>query len=264
MAWWPPARSTRPRWPCPTGAVGLLWQLAAEQSGNPYIGVSPRPAFRPSGFGVVGYAMMSCPNLLAAFRRAIHYLQILSEVVEADLAEDEQGYRLSFLAGGITDPRQRQRVEYACISLLDFCRWASDRPFNPMAVDLPYPAPTDALPYQQGFGCLPRFDQPACLLRFIRQDLLAPLVTSNSELAVLHERYAEAYLHRLQMAQATRDVHRYVHHPPSGRRRPGLVSDVCRSPESFMLGSGDPRDEEAYRGFQARDGADCTDQRPTA
>jgi hypothetical protein len=32
----------------------------------------------------------------------------------------------------------------------------------------------------------------------------------------------------------------------------GLVTDLCRSPERFKLGTGGRRDDEAFRGFQAR------------
>ena len=52
-----------------TEKISRLWELAAEQSGNPTIGLAQRLVARPASFDVVGYTMMSCANLLAAFER---------------------------------------------------------------------------------------------------------------------------------------------------------------------------------------------------
>src|SRR5262245_15321886 len=48
-----------------TVKLNRLWELAVERSGNPHIALTaPRMAL--ASFEVLGYAMMSCPNLLAA------------------------------------------------------------------------------------------------------------------------------------------------------------------------------------------------------
>src|SRR5262249_5784196 len=43
-----------------TDKISLLWQLAAERSGNPAIGLAQHDVPRPANFDVVGYTMMSC------------------------------------------------------------------------------------------------------------------------------------------------------------------------------------------------------------
>src|SRR5262249_32562876 len=62
-----------------TENISRLWELAAERSGNPAIGVAQPHVVRAASFDVVGYAMMSCADLRSAFERLIRYLLILSD-----------------------------------------------------------------------------------------------------------------------------------------------------------------------------------------
>jgi hypothetical protein len=60
-------RDTERRWP--TESVKLLWTLAAQRSGNLAVALANPHAVDPGHYGVVGYAMMSSPNLLAGLQR---------------------------------------------------------------------------------------------------------------------------------------------------------------------------------------------------
>ena len=53
----------------PTEKVSLLWELAVIHSGNQMIGIAKPRKAKPANFDVVGYAMMSCPNLLASLEK---------------------------------------------------------------------------------------------------------------------------------------------------------------------------------------------------
>src|SRR5215469_6589101 len=55
----------------PSERISRLWELAAERSGNPAIGLAQHRIARPASFDVVGYTMMSCADLRAAFERLI-------------------------------------------------------------------------------------------------------------------------------------------------------------------------------------------------
>ena len=68
-----PAALDAPGVRLPTEKISRLWELAAERSGNPAIGLAQHQVARPASFDVVGYAMMSCANLQAAFERLIRY-----------------------------------------------------------------------------------------------------------------------------------------------------------------------------------------------
>jgi hypothetical protein len=57
-----PAALDAPGARLPTEKISRLWELAAERSGNPAIGLAQYQVARPASFDVVGYAMMSCTS----------------------------------------------------------------------------------------------------------------------------------------------------------------------------------------------------------
>ena len=76
-----PAALDAPGARLPTEQISRLWELAVKQSGNPAIGLAQHQVARPASFDVVGYAMMSCADLRAAFERLIRYMLILSDAL---------------------------------------------------------------------------------------------------------------------------------------------------------------------------------------
>src|SRR5215813_4063575 len=200
-----------------TEKISRLWEFAVEQSGNPAIGLAQHRMARPASFDVVGYTMMSCANLLAAFERLIRYLLILSDA--------RGGYRVSFELFGGNRPVPRQRVEFILVSVIGFCQWISGREVRPLSVELPYPIPPDPAPYRDAFGCRASFDAASTSLLFAAADLTPPLTTSNPVLAELHDRFAGEYLRRFDHSQTSyraREV--IIHRLPDGEPRRDQVA----------------------------------------
>src|SRR5262245_28424472 len=183
--------------------ISRLWELAAEQSGNPAIGLAQHNIVRPASFDVVGYAMMSCADLRAAFERLIRYLLILSDALTMTLTKEHGRYRIAFEMFGGSRPVPRQRVEYIVVTLVGFCRWISARDVQPVAIELPYPAPADVARYRAAFNCAVTFGAPITSLLFAEADLTTALPTSNPRLAELHERFAGDYLRHFDHAQTS-------------------------------------------------------------
>jgi hypothetical protein len=61
-----PAALEAPAARLPSEKISRLWELAAERSGNPAIGLAQHYVVRPASFDAVGYAMMSCADLRGA------------------------------------------------------------------------------------------------------------------------------------------------------------------------------------------------------
>ena len=131
-----------------TDKISLLWQLAAERSGNPAIGLAQHQVAKPANFDVVGYTMMSCADLLGAFERLERYLRILSDAMTMSLSEEGGRFRMTFELIGGERAVPRQRVEFIMVTLIGFLAWISGRDVRPVAVELPYPAPKDLAPYR--------------------------------------------------------------------------------------------------------------------
>jgi AraC-like DNA-binding protein len=218
-----------------TEKVSRLWELAVEQSRNPAIGLAQHDVPRPANFDVVGYAMMSCADLRAAFERLIRYLLILSDAFNMTLDEEDGGYRMTFVLFGGDAPVPRQRVEFIVATLLGFCRWISGREVNALAVELPFPAPSDMAPYRAALRCPVTFDASRNSLLFARADMTAPLPTSNPQLAALHERFAGDYLRHFDHAQTSyraREV--IIRRLPDGEPRRDQVADELRMSERTL------------------------------
>ena len=71
---------------------------------------------RPASFDVVGYTMMSCADLHAAFERLIRYMLILSDALTMTMSEERGGYRMAFVLFGGDRPIPRQRIEFIFVN----------------------------------------------------------------------------------------------------------------------------------------------------
>jgi AraC-like DNA-binding protein len=219
-----------------TEKISRLWELAVERSGNPAIGLAQHQVVRPASFDVVGYTMMSCANLRAAFERLTRYLLILSDALTMTLSDERDGFRVTFELFGGDRPVPRQRIEFIFATLIGFCRWVSGREVYPLAIELPYSSPVDVAPYSEAFRCRLSFDAPGNSLLFAAPDMAAPLPTSNPVLAELHERFAGEYLKHFDHAQVSyraREV--IIRRLPDGEpRRDQVASELCMSERTLQ------------------------------
>lgn len=219
-----------------TEKISRAWELAAERSGNPAIGLAQHHVARPASFDVVGYTMMSCADLQGAFERLIRYLLILSDALTMTMSQEPAGWRLTFVLFGGDRPVPRQRVEFILVTVIGFCRWISGRAVYPLAAELPYPAPVDPAPYRAAFRCPVSFDAPRASLLFARADLTVPLPTSNPLLAELHDRFAGEYLKHFDHAQTSYRVREVIVRrlPDGGPRRDEVASELHMSERTLQ------------------------------
>jgi AraC-like DNA-binding protein len=218
-----------------TDRISLLWELAAEQSGNPAIGVAQHRVAKPASFDVVGYTMMSCADLLGAFERLERYLRILSDALTMSRSLEDGRFRMTFELIGGERPVPRQRAEFIMVSLVAFLRWISGREVRPLAIELPYPTPADLGPYREAFGCPVTFDANRNSLLFARAELAKPLPTSNPVLAELHERFAGDYLQRFDHDQTSyRAREAIIRRLPDGEPRRDRVASELRMSERTL------------------------------
>ena len=121
------------RWP--TEQASRLWTLATERSGNPDIGLSNPHLPRPDQYGIVGYAMMSSPDLLAGLRRLIRYICLVSDAVTITLEPGAGGrwMRLELYGGECPNSPPALRLRH---------------------IDVAYAVPMDARPATKPAGCV--------------------------------------------------------------------------------------------------------------
>ena len=189
------------RWP--SEQVNRLWALAAKRSGNPAVALANPHLARPDHYGVVGYAMMSSPDLLIGLERLIRYLCIVSDaaVIRLDRARAGRWVRLDFYGGECPVPRQR--YEYALLTLLTFCRWMLGSTLKPVTAAFSFPAPALMAPYDDAFSCPFEFEADFNAFLISDADLATKLLTAAPQLAELHERIAGFALLKLSLPETT-------------------------------------------------------------
>jgi len=231
-----PATLDAPGARLPTEKISHLWELAAERSGNPAIGLAQHQIVRPASFDAVGYAMMSCADLRGAFDRLIRYLLILSDGLSMTMNEERAGYRVTFVLFGGDRPVPRQRIEFIFVTLIGFCRWISGRDVHALEIELTYPAPADPAPYGVAFRCPLSFDAARNSLLLSRADMVARLPMSNPQLSELHERFAGEYLRHFDHGRTSyraREV--IIRRLPDGEpRRDQVANELCVSERTLQ------------------------------
>jgi len=186
-----------PDWRITTERCNLLWRLAVARSGNPVVGLAAARVPRPASFDVVGYAMMSAPDLRGVLERVVRYAGIIGGVATISVADDRDGCRFSLGLSGDGQEVPWQRSAFGLMTWLSFFRWIMIQTLRPLAVELTIPANDDLLPYQEAFGGALRFGAPANALLFSHADVELPLPTAHAELASVLGRIAGEHLARL-------------------------------------------------------------------
>ncbi|MBV8273258.1 MAG: AraC family transcriptional regulator [Cupriavidus sp.] len=171
-----------------TDQVTRLWELAVAWSGNPTLGLDRRLAAAYVNFDVVGYAMLSSPDLRTGLDKFSQYLALISDTATFEL--QPQGgdcwLVLGHIGNSLRVPRQRQ--EYGLLSLLVTCEWITRRQVKPLRAESVFPQPTDAARHQLAFDCPIHFDCAYTRLLLARNDLTAPVPSHNPSLLAMHER----------------------------------------------------------------------------
>ncbi|MBD9600321.1 AraC family transcriptional regulator [Pseudomonas sp. PDM10] len=181
---------------CERRAIYRLWDLAAQASGDPDIGLKAYGSFHPGSFQIVGYTMMSSLNLKNALERLVRFSPLIGTGFSLFFTSEQQNYRLSGLdhqqKGSI---KPRQYTDAALASLLGFCRkLAGGNAPQPLSVGFSYPEPEDTTEHRRLFGCDLHFNAPYDSILFDSEELMRPLSMANEALAVLHDSFAEAQL----------------------------------------------------------------------
>lgn len=190
--------------------VSELWDLAVAWSGNPALGMDPELPARHVDFDIVGYAMLSSPNLRSGLENLARYLALISDAATFEVLPD--GGNCWLVLGHVGNTRRvpRQRQEYGLLTLLILCRWLTRRPVRALRAEFIFPDPPDVQPYRAAFGCPLCFDRPATRMLLTASDLEAPLPSRNASMFVLHERVIDERLSSLGHARVSYRVSREI------------------------------------------------------
>jgi AraC-like DNA-binding protein len=178
--------------------VSRLWELAVARSGNATLGLDGALAARYVDFDVVGYAMLSSPDLRSGLESLARYMAVVSDAASFELQPHGERHWLVLGGSGFTQPVPRQRYAYGMLAILTLCQWLTRRDVRPLAVEFKFTEPPEAQRYRGEFGCAVRFGCPENRMLLARADLQAPLPSRNVAMRELHEHVLRDVLAKLQ------------------------------------------------------------------
>jgi len=209
----------------PSDKVSALWTLAVQRSGNPAIGLSAASKAGPGGFDLVGYAMMSVPDLRGVLERICRYVRIVSDVADMEVVETDGGVGVTLDLRVIALSVPWQRYAYDFMVLLTFCRWVLARDLRPAWFEMAAPAETDLFFHERMFGCPIRPLSTRYALFFSPADAALSLPTANSVLSQFHDSLVEEKMKRLGLSQiGVRVRDEIVRHLAEGEPRRPMIA----------------------------------------
>ena len=157
------------------GQYCLLFEEAAQQTGNDNFGLQFGAGFGPKRLGAIGYAAISSPTLAAGLRNMERYFPAHQSQTTFALRQDSD---ILWLVYQIYDPRITRRRQDAELSMGMFCnifRHCLGDAWTPLEVRFEHAMPEQPREHQDSYGAPVSFGQPINALAFRRADLDTPM-----------------------------------------------------------------------------------------
>ena len=207
---------------------------AAERLQDPLLGLHLGQAIQPSHLGALGYVLLACENLGAAWLRIQRYHRLVHDINPVQHRFEGGNLELQW---GIAHGKPGALFDESGITgIVQFGRDLCGQKLPLAGVDFVNPPPTDLQPYRDYFDCPLRFNQPMTRLAFPLGSLMAPLRQPDPTLLKLMEEQVDVALAQLpnagDLAEMTRRV--VAHLAPRGSPELEQVAHELRlSPRVF-------------------------------
>ena len=164
-----------------------LWNLAAEETGDPCIGLQMHAFFNPATFHALGIALLSSSSLQDALQRLARYGKVLGSAGEKSFTETPDNYcfRLTALRhpNGVPVPSFPSLDGFFAV-LVSICRELYSDTFNPLRVELIRPKPSGPDKFQDYFRAPVIFSADDNCIYFKKSEIEAPLASGDRELVL--------------------------------------------------------------------------------
>jgi AraC-like DNA-binding protein len=172
----------------------MLWETAAEQTGDPNFGLHTAESIEPGVFDVLDYAIRTAPCLGVALERLVRYSRLEHEAAVFQLVSSGNVTRVEHSFGPAVVLPCRQEAEFTLAAIVMIGREIVAGGIQPIAVEFIHEAPLDTSEHIRIFGVLPRFAAYVNAVEFDAAALSQPLLTADPALSRIIERHAEASL----------------------------------------------------------------------
>ncbi len=181
--------------------LGILWESAAEISGDPAFGLRAGTLVGPSTFRALSVSMWMSANLLEAFERVVHYSGMFATTGNAELTDLKDRFRFSIhLERGedgniVTSLHSTDALMAAYIT---FCRMLYKADFKPLAVDLIRSHTEFPGQYHEFFACPVNFGCRSLSIYFDKKSATDTLASADAKMASHADQEIVNYLSRME------------------------------------------------------------------
>jgi len=169
------------------------WQIAAELTNNPAIGIHLAESLPRGALDLVEYAFRSSASLLTGLERLARYGRVLSDRVVARMEVHGEGLLLMVRDTGNT-ALHPARAEFALAIALKFARDAAGADVVPRQVSFAHPAPAHESEHRRFFRTRVRFGAGANSLILSAADATRPMEAADAALSAIIRRRLEKIL----------------------------------------------------------------------
>lgn len=181
-----PGQMDNPQAQLSAGTLTLLWQLAAQASGDPALGLRVSRFVSPATFHALGYTLIASASLREVFERIVRYSSTAEGSLQLTLERVGNRYEFRFnIPISCSIPASELLDAFAAIYMRT-CRNRLGRHYAPLAVHLQRNEPVDPQPWLDLFRVPIVFSAPENLLAFACADFDchlddAPVVSSDHD-----------------------------------------------------------------------------------
>lgn len=181
------------------------------RSPRPDIGLLIGSRYQINTYGVLGYAMMSCPTWGDALRLARHYHTVASSLCNIEMEVDEEKQTLTYVATPFYPEMvdiEPFTVEKLFASLIAVTKPLLAEPGYPTKVSFAYPEPDYGKSYRDLFKCPIEFNATSNRFELDLKVQQQPILLANSISAEIGRKMCAEFMSRqeLENQEMTREV----------------------------------------------------------
>ncbi|MBA5688262.1 AraC family transcriptional regulator [Rugamonas apoptosis] len=157
----------------------LIRNLLAYLKDVPALGVIAGMRYHYTTFGMLGFAMVTSPDIHEALSVAMRYFNLTFALSRFETSDTECDTLVSVDASALPVELRRFVTERDMAALATVQRELIPDPSMLKSVELAFPPPKEMAPYRQAFGQLPDFGKARNLAVFDRSRMRQPLPQAN-------------------------------------------------------------------------------------
>lgn len=192
----------------PITKISRVLNRAVELSGDENLGLLVAKYTRPTSWHALGISIWASRTMAEVFQRLVRYGRMFNTALEIELTESDQTAVVSMRFPQAYRPLLCDTdIDAIMATTVLTSRYLADGHVRPQQVRLCRPNPANPAGFERLFRCPVAFNCPDNQIIIDRQDLHAPMLTANAELAMLNDGLIQQYLARMERHDIVNRVH---------------------------------------------------------